>query len=110
MDLHADRLVRGGVIAVDRPRGSAHPKVREFAYPLDYGYIEGTSGGDGEAVDVWVGDDAREVVTAVAMTIDPFKNNAELKLLWRCSPEQITLVEEFYAPQPQAAVVVRRPV
>jgi inorganic pyrophosphatase len=73
MDLwqHADRMVGGGELVIDRPVGSAHPKVREFVYPLDYGYIAGTTGGDGECVDVWVGSGDRECVTAVACTIDP---------------------------------------
>lgn len=80
----------------------------EFVYPLDYGYVAGTVGGDGESVDVWIGSGAEELVTAVACTIDPYKKNAELKLLWRCDSDQIALVEAFYAPQPQAAVVLRR--
>lgn len=106
---HADLLVAVGRIVVDRPKESAHPKVPEFVYPLDYGYLAGTVGGDGEGVDVWVGDGPDKRVTAVACTIDPYKRNAELKLLWRCTPEQIRVIEEFYGPQPQAAIVVRRP-
>lgn len=65
------------------PAGSAHPKVREFVYQLDCGFVDGTSGGDGEGVDVWIGTGATEAVTAVACTIDPFKKNSELKLLRR---------------------------
>lgn len=106
---HADLLVASGDIVVDRPGGSAHPKIAEFVYPLDYGYVVGTQGGDGEGVDVWVGSGTAEAVTAIACTIDPFKKNAELKLLWGCTTEEIGLVEQFYAPQPQAAVILRRP-
>lgn len=106
---HAD-LLAAGKITVDRPAGSAHPRVPEFVYPVDYGYVEGTVGGDGEGVDRWVGTAAGESVTAIACTVDPYKKNAELKLLWRCTEEQIALIEAFYAPQPQAALVLRRPV
>src|SRR3954453_1543745 len=107
MDLwqHADPMVGGGELVIDRPVGSVHPKVREFVYPLDYGYIAGTAGGDGECVDVWVGSDTRECVTAVTCTIDPFKGDAELKLLWRCTPGQISQIEGFYRSQPQAAML-----
>ena len=83
--------------------------MAEFVYPLDYGYLEGTVGGDGEGIDVWIGAAGAKKVTAVACTIDPVRKNAELKLLWRCTPSEIVLVERFYAPQPQAALVVRRP-
>lgn len=111
MDLwrQGDLLVRRSRLVVDRPRGSAHPRFPEFVYPLDYGYLDGTVGGDGEGVDLWIGDDPSDRVTAVACTIDPFKRNAEVKLLWRCTPEQIRQVECFYADQPQAALITRRP-
>jgi hypothetical protein len=48
---------------------------------------------------VWAGSAA---VTAIARTIDPFKEYAELKLLCRCTTEEIGPVEQFCAPQPQA--------
>jgi inorganic pyrophosphatase len=106
---HAEAIVRGGRLVIDRPQGTAHPKFPEFVYPLDYGFIEETQGGDGEGIDVWVGTDPVERVTAIAATIDPFKRNAELKLFWRCTEEEIARVEGFYAPQPQAGLVMRRP-
>lgn len=106
---HADLLVRCGTVHVDRPAGSAHPRRREFVYPLDYGFVTGTVGGDGECVDIWLGSAKCGFVTAVACTIDPHKKNAEVKLLWECTREQVGLVEAFYAQQPQAALVIRRP-
>ncbi|GHE46971.1 hypothetical protein GCM10017673_56080 [Streptosporangium violaceochromogenes] len=115
---HADRLVSESDIVIDRPAGSSHPTVKSFVYPLDYGFLSGTRGGDGEGIDVWIGSSAREPgtsgtpgkdVSAIACTVDPFKRNAEVKLLWRCSPAEIALVERFYEPQPQAAVLIRRP-
>ncbi len=41
-------------VKVDRPLGSRHPKFGETVYPLNYGYIDGTIGGDGEGIDVYV--------------------------------------------------------
>ena len=38
-------------VTVDRPLGSSHPKYPEHIYPLNYGYIEGMTGGDGEEQD-----------------------------------------------------------
>lgn len=106
---HADLLVEQGRLVIDRPGGRSHPRHPEFVYPVDYGYIDGTQGGDGEGVDVWIGTGPDAQVTAIACTIDPFRKNAEVKLFWRCTPEQIGQVEDFYAPQPQAGLIIRRP-
>jgi len=50
-----DDLVATKRLVVDRPRGNHHPRYPEMVYPLDYGYLEGTSGGDGNELDVWRG-------------------------------------------------------
>lgn len=39
---------------IDRPIGSAHPDYPELIYPINYGYVEGMMGGDGEEQDVYV--------------------------------------------------------
>ena len=39
---------------IDRPKGTAHPDYPEMIYPLNYGYVEGITGGDGEEQDVYV--------------------------------------------------------
>ena len=41
-------------ITVDRPLGSAHPKFPSLIYPVNYGYIPETIGGDGEEIDVYL--------------------------------------------------------
>ncbi|MFP5371021.1 MAG: hypothetical protein ACLGI3_09775, partial [Actinomycetes bacterium] len=43
-----DTLVLSSEVVVDRPRGRAHPRIHEAIYPLDYGYLKGTRGGDGD--------------------------------------------------------------
>lgn len=45
------RTVRG---VIDRPIGSSHPKYADMVYPVNYGYVEGAIGGDGEEQDVYV--------------------------------------------------------
>ncbi|MBP3883982.1 MAG: inorganic pyrophosphatase [Olsenella sp.] len=44
-------VVRG---RIDRPLGSAHPRYPDTVYPVNYGYVEGVCGGDGEEQDVYV--------------------------------------------------------
>lgn len=41
-------------IKIDRPIGSAHPKHLDLVYPINYGYIPGVLGGDGEELDVYL--------------------------------------------------------
>lgn len=75
-----DALVRDSAIAIDRPKGTPHPRRPELIYSLDYGYLVGTTGGDGDGIDVWIGAGGGQTVTAVACTVDLFKRDAELKL------------------------------
>ena len=39
---------------VDRPLGSHHPKHPHIIYPINYGYVEGVLGGDGEEQDAYI--------------------------------------------------------
>ena len=39
---------------IDRPMGSAHPRHPDMIYPINYGYVDGLIGGDGEEQDVYV--------------------------------------------------------
>lgn len=47
-------LGRMVTVTVDRPLGTCHPKYPAMVYPVNYGYIEGTPGGDGEAQDCYI--------------------------------------------------------
>ena len=41
-------------VTMDRPIGAEHPKHPNIFYPINYGYIDGLLGGDGEEQDVYV--------------------------------------------------------
>lgn len=41
-------------ILTDRPVGSVHPKHDDIIYPINYGFIPGVLGGDGEELDVYL--------------------------------------------------------
>lgn len=51
-----DRNIIGRTVTVtvDRPLGSRHPQYPDLVYPVNYGYIEGVMGGDGEWQDVYI--------------------------------------------------------
>lgn len=103
-----DALVAAGSITIDRPGGTPHPKISEYVYPLDYGFVDDTRGGDGSGIDVFVGTETDRRVTGILATFDAVKRDAEVKVLWACSPAEIDAVDTFYRPQPQAVLVIRR--
>lgn len=41
-------------VTIDRPLGSFHPKHKDLYYPINYGFVEGILGGDGEYQDAYV--------------------------------------------------------
>lgn len=41
-------------ITIDRPIGSTHPEYPGTVYPVNYGYLQDVTGGDGEAQDVYL--------------------------------------------------------
>ncbi|MBR0191596.1 MAG: hypothetical protein IJQ31_05975 [Thermoguttaceae bacterium] len=85
-----DQLMTSHQIVVDRVKGSAHPKYSDFIYPVDYGFLKGTSSADREGIDVWIGSmPAPKRVSGIITTVDVIKNDSEVKILWGCTPEEI---------------------
>ena len=41
-------------VVIDRPMGSAHPRHPDMIYPVNYGFLPGVPGGDGEEQDAYV--------------------------------------------------------
>ena len=41
-------------VTVDRPLGSYHPEHKDMYYPVNYGYIKGITGPDGEEQDAYI--------------------------------------------------------
>ena len=41
-------------VTIDRPLGTYHPKHKDLYYPVNYGFVEGILGGDGEHQDAYV--------------------------------------------------------
>jgi len=103
-----DHLVSTSKLKIDRPKGSTHPRFPQYVYPVDYGYLDGTTGGDGEGIDVWRGNRQSAGVIGVICTVDPHKRNAELKLLLSCTDDEIAEIEAFYQPQAQASLLQLR--
>ena len=103
-----DELVAACTLVIDRPRGSSHPRY-PLSYPLDYGYLEGTSAADGQGIDVWVGSLPEVEVTGIVCTLDLEKRDAEIKILLGCTPEEARRILSIHNRDKQAGMLVERP-
>ena len=86
-----DKLVGESKIIIDRPKGSRHPKYPDCIYPVDYGYLEGTTAMDGGGIDVWKGTNG-DYIDAIICTVDLLKRDSEVKILIGCTEEEKQLV------------------
>ena len=85
---YLDELLESAEVVIDRPKGSPNPRYPSLVYPLDYGYLKGTSGSDGSEVDVWRGTRTPARLDAVVCTVDALKRDVEVKLLVGCPAEE----------------------
>ncbi len=105
-----DQLVSEHEIVIDRPQGSAHPHFADMIYPLDYGYLAGTTSGGGQGIDVWRGSTEITQVTGIACTADVWKNDAEIKILLGCSEQDMATISDFLnGSESLRCMVVKRP-
>lgn len=92
---HVDQLVIHSQVIVDRPKNSGHPDDEEVVYPVDYGYLAGTTSSDGSGIDVWVGGSGTKHANAVILTIDLVKRDSEVKILLGCTEEEMRTIAAF---------------
>jgi alpha-ribazole phosphatase/probable phosphoglycerate mutase len=107
--LIADELIASHPVVIDRPAGSRHPRFPEFVYPLDYGYLDGTTAADGGGIDIWRGSQPEAAVTGVIVTIDLQKRDAEIKLLIGCTQQEAEAALATHQAGSQVALLVPRP-
>lgn len=102
------RLVAEREIVIDRPRGSAHPRYGDCIYPLDYGYLAGTTASDGAALDVWVGSGSGRQISGILCTVDLVKHDAEIKVLIDCADDEIGMIMDFHTSSVTGCCLLRR--
>jgi inorganic pyrophosphatase len=103
-----DKLVNAKPVVIDRPAASSHPRYPDLVYPIDYGYLDETQAMDGGGIDIWVGSLGIGSVTGIVTTVDLFKNDAEVKILIGCTPDEMALIEAFHNGQSQSGLLVVR--
>ena len=103
-----DELIESSEIVIDRPKGTGHPRYPDLIFPLDYGYLEGTTTIDGNGIDVWQGSAEHRRLTAIACTVDMKKKDAEIKLLIGCTDDELAIIEGCHNSLHQSAIIIRR--
>ena len=103
-----DDLIQSSELVIDRPKGNTHPRYPELVYPLDYGYLKETSGGDGNEIDIWRGSMNGNRLVAIACTVDTIKRDAEVKLLIDCTDDEIEIINRFHNNYHMSGIVIKR--
>lgn len=103
-----ENLVEANGITIDRAKGSTHPRYTNYTYPLDYGFINGTKGGDGAEIDAWVGSNTSGLVNGVLATLDSVKGDAEIKVLVDCTPAEMQVALDATNQGGMGAVLLSR--
>ena len=103
-----DNLIATNEVVIDRSKGSAHPTHPEIVYPLDYGYLKGTSAGDGNEIDVWQGSVTDKKLVGVICTVDTRKGDTEVKLLLGCTDDEMDMVNNFHNRYHMSGIIIRR--
>ena len=103
-----DELVSNSEIVIDRPRGSAHPRLPNFIYKVDYGYLKDTASMDGAGIDVWVGSGEKKI-DAIMCIVDLMKRDSEIKILVGCTEEEkLEVYKTHNETQYMKGVLIRR--
>lgn len=81
-------------VTVDRKKGSAHPSHPDIIYELNYGYISGVTGGDGEEQDAYIVgvDEPLDELDGVVIAVVHRLNDVEDK--WVVAPEGVKLKKD----------------
>jgi len=103
-----DQLVDGSSIVIDRPKNSRHPDWESMVYPLDYGYLAGTTSSDGAGIDLWQGESGKTNVTAIICAVDLLKKDSEIKLLLGCTEEEMITIADFLNSHGMGCYLVQR--
>lgn len=102
-----ERIIAEQGVIIDRPMGTTHPRFAEMIYPVDYGYLKNTIGGDGKEIDIFVGSTDLGLVGLLA-TQDAAKGDREIKLLWNLTNDEIEAVAAFLNRETMTASLIRR--
>lgn len=102
------KIVSQSQVAIDRPKGSTHPRYPDYIYPLDYGYLKGTQSQDGGGIDVWLGSGDQKEITGILVIADAIKKDSEIKVLLGCNEEEMKQALEKSNQGDMSAALIRK--
>lgn len=105
---YLQHLVDSSEIVIDRSKGSIHPRYPEIRYPVDYGFLKGTTAIDGGEVDIWVGSTGERKVVGAVGTVDLLKRDTELKILYDCTENEIESIHQFLNSAQMRSILIKR--
>lgn len=81
-------------VTVDRPLGSRHPRFPGMVYEVNYGYVEGIVGGDGDWQDAYIlgVDEPLSELAGVVRAVIRRRDDSEVK--WVVVPEDIAVSKQ----------------
>ena len=85
---------------IDRPMGSYHPHHKDLYYPVNYGYVEGVTGGDGAEQDVYLLGETSAVTDYVGKVIAVYHRYDDNETKWIVVPcnEEGTIRSDIKIP------------
>jgi inorganic pyrophosphatase len=105
---YLQRLVDASHIVIDRPKGTKHPRFPTRQYPVDYGFLEGTTSIDSGGVDIWVGSSGKRNVVGMLCTVDLLKRDTELKIVIDCIETEVRSINKFVNTHQMKSIYVKK--
>ncbi|WP_082853771.1 inorganic pyrophosphatase [Kosmotoga sp. DU53] len=105
-----ETLITEHEIVIDRPKGTRHPKYPQIVYPLDYGYLKGTTAGDGGGIDVWIGSMDERKITGIVITVDTLKKDSEVKILIGCNEDDKKKILKIVNNPYMSGIIIDNPI
>lgn len=81
-------------VTIDRPLGSYHPKYKDLYYAVNYGFVEGIIGGDGEEQDAYVLGIDQPLKQFTGKVIAVVHRLDDIEDKWIVAPQNLQLTKE----------------
>ncbi len=84
-------------VVIDRPLGSRHPKYSDMIYQVNYGFVPGITGGDGEEQDAYVLGVLTPIAEFEGVVIAVIHRFDDLEEKWVVAPQGMNFTAEEIA-------------
>lgn len=104
-----DTLFISSKVAINRPKDMASKTYPNLVYPVDYGYLEDTTGSANKEVDVFLGTLEDKRIQSMAIGTDILRKTVEVKLIAGCTDtEKKSILEFLNQMEFQKAIIINR--